>query len=154
MNDEFSAVSFKNWGFFAGTIVLTTLVVAGLYGWLYGFSYLEKSAVGAGRVLVAAFNGQPTTVQPVQPLQPVYPQVNVPVVQYQPQYQPQVVQQPLQAGQFVCPSHGSVGMPLYGQGGVPQCPVCGQVMQFFNSGYQGTTAAWGGQNRQLGTGAG
>ena len=140
MNEEFSTFSLKNWGFFAGTIVVTTLVVAGLYGWIYGFNYLEKSAAGAGRVLVAAFNGQPTQ----QVMQ--YPQVQVPSAQYN---YPAVQSQVIQAGQFICPTHGAVGMPLYGQGGVPQCPICGQVMQFYNSGYQGTAAAW---NPQAGAG--
>jgi hypothetical protein len=138
MKDEFSTFSLKNWSFFTGTIVVTTLVVAGLYGWIYGFNYLGKSAAGAGRVLVAAFNGQAVpTMQPTQPVMQ-YPQVQVPVAQYNYPVQ----SQPVQAGQFVCATHGAVGMPLYGQGGVPQCPICGQIMQFYSSGYQGTVAAW------------
>lgn len=42
------------------------------------------------------------------------------------------------AGQFLCPQHGAVGMPVVDPMGSPHCPVCGQGMLFHGTGMQNT----------------
>jgi len=168
MTDQLSNASIKNWLFFAGAIALTTIVVAALYGWIYGFNYMAKSIQGAGNVLTAAFVGpagtapQPYVYQGQTQTQGAYvyqpaaaptqqvgaaPQPYVYQGQVQTQPQGNYVYQPAaaptqQAGQFVCPQHGAVGMPIYGQGGIPLCPICGQIMQLIGTANPVGLAAW------------
>jgi hypothetical protein len=35
-----------------------------------------------------------------------------------------------QAGQYVCPVHGAVGLPRFNTAGQPLCPIGGELMQF------------------------
>jgi hypothetical protein len=48
------------------------------------------------------------------------------------------------AGQFVCPTHGSVGLPGYTAAGTPVCPLDGQPMQFISAGATNYAQAAGG----------
>jgi len=43
----------------------------------------------------------------------------------------------------VCPRDGVVGLPVIDAGGVPHCPVCGQVMSFYTASPNSMTLAAG-----------
>ncbi len=137
MSNEFNGGTLKDWIYFSITIALTTVVVVFGYGWINGFNNLGESIEGAGRVLVAAYNGQ-SGIPSQQVYNYAYPNVRPNISQ---QVQPSHYNNYLssnpnnasQAGQYVCPQHGAVGMPIYGQHGNQQCPICGQGMQFHNA---------------------
>ena len=114
MSEEMTRSTTANWLYFGGTIAVTTVVVIFLYGWLHGFNTLGRNVAGAGQLMTAAAQFSPT-----------------------PQGYPGVQGQPPRAGQFVCPKGGAVGMPVYWQGNMPQCPNCGQAMNFVTAGSLG-----------------
>jgi len=49
--------------------------------------------------------------------------------------------QPQQPGQYLCPTHGAVGLPRYNAAGGPVCPICGSPMQFRPINTAGATPA-------------
>lgn len=145
----------KNLGLFVGLIGLTAILASVLYGGIHGFDYLGRELKGASAVMLAAFNRPPGTMnqgmapqqmyQPMgqqqmhQPMgqqqmhQPMGQQQMHPGMAYNPNGQFGSAPQPnTVAGQFYCPQHGSIGLPVYDQNSVPYCPLCGQMM-YFNS---------------------
>ena len=103
MVKQYLGVDGKRLGWFAGLIAATVLVVTGLYWSLYGMgTWTDKMQQGANLMIAAA----PLT------------------------YQGQAGSGILAAGQYVCPQHGAVGLPVFDAAGVPHCPVCTQVMCF------------------------
>lgn len=55
------------------------------------------------------------------------------------------VQPGQQNGQYVCPVHGAVGVPLFSAAGTPVCPIGGETMQLRTASIplNGTPAAFG-----------
>lgn len=48
------------------------------------------------------------------------------------------------SGQFICPTHGAVGLPVYNAAGAPVCPLGDQIMQFRSAGSNNYAVAAGG----------
>ena len=103
---------------FLGIVILTTLVVTGIYVSIFGFDNWKSNMSQAGSLMLANFptpvantgnpNG-PNAVGVPTPLSPA----------------------PLNTGttnQFVCPNCGPVGLPNVSATGTPLCPSCGMVM--------------------------
>nr|ASQ41190.1 magnetosome protein Mad4 [Candidatus Magnetananas rongchenensis] len=112
MLQDYLKTKFKYLGFWAATIASSTVVTTGLYWSVFGFGHWQTEMNRAAGLMVAG------AVQPMQ----------------QQQMQPfQQVQTGAVSGQFVCPTHGAVGLPNYDTIGTPHCPVCGQVMNFLST---------------------
>ena len=103
---EYLGVDGKGLAWFAGLIIAALVTVTGIYWFLYGREKWTVKMQQGANLMVAA----------------------VPAAS-QGQTRPGVSA----AGQFVCPSHGAVGLPTYDAAGVPHCPICNQVMCFNNA---------------------
>jgi hypothetical protein len=138
MLDEYSGANVFNLSLFAGLVIVTSIVVILIYGWLYGFNFMEQQVVGASRVMLAAHTapqGAANAGIAPFPMQPAYtygqgllnpaPQSGL----YGYGYTQRVTTGP-SAGQYLCPVHGAVGLPNFDTNGIPHCPICGQYMGF------------------------
>jgi len=110
---------------FLGIVVLTTLVVTGIYVSIFGFNSWQSNMSQAGSLMLANF---PTpianTVDP-NTSGSIASQPNASGVATPP------AAAPLNGGstnQFVCPNCGPVGLPNVSTNGMPLCPNCGTVM--------------------------
>jgi hypothetical protein len=140
MSTGYSRANIFNLSLFAGLVAGTGIIVALIYGALYGFNYMGQEVVGASRVLVAAYNTPPGNMNVAgafsPPMQPGYPYGQGAVYGTAPQTgqygygYPQAVTAGPAAGQYVCPLHGGVGLPNVDPRGFPTCPICGQCMRF------------------------
>jgi len=74
---------------------------------------------------------------PVAAVNPLAPNAHMP------QQNDQGTSSPV-TGQFLCPTHGSVGLPQYTHTGAPVCPLGGQLMQFNGVGASPYALAAGG----------
>ncbi|GFK92294.1 magnetosome protein Mad4 [Fundidesulfovibrio magnetotacticus] len=102
---------------FGGSVALVALVSTAAYWGVYGFGHWKNEMSVANKIMLAA-TAQPLAGQPV-PGRPA-PQAGQTALQAAPS----------QAGQYVCNTHGVVGLPRVGANGQPVCPICGQTMQF------------------------
>jgi hypothetical protein len=126
-------------GYFAGSIAAAALVVTGIYWALFGMNqWTTKVQQGANLMMAAAplpYGGQsfgnPGVGGQVYNGQAYQGQV------------PGVAGMTGGAGQYVCPTHGAVGLPVLDAAGTPHCPVCNQVMCFNRSTAGGTPAPMG-----------
>jgi hypothetical protein len=129
MNMEaYLGVKMSSLGIFAACVAGAAVVSTALYWGIFGFGHWKNEMVVAGRIMTAAAN------QPVA--QQVAPQT--------PQAVPQAGLATPQAGQYVCPTHGAVGLPKRSATGAAACPVCGQPMQLRCLPNGVTTAAFAG----------
>jgi len=104
MIDDYLGIDLKQSGVFAGAMLFTAIIVTALYWFVYGFDHWNDEMHQASNLMMAA-NIMPLNTQHV----------------------------PLQnnsAGQYLCPLHGAVGLPVFDQMGQPHCPVCNSTMQF------------------------
>lgn len=142
MYEEQNEMQLKDIGLFGGVVVLTSIVVILLYGWLYGFKELGHFSADAKGATAAGFiqrNSPPLHQQMAYPYG-AYNQVAAPAGQYgypaaqggsaQYGYSAGGMGQTALAGQYFCPQHGAVGTPAFAPGGLPQCPLCGKMMGF------------------------
>ena len=103
MTEGYLGISGKKLALFAGAITGAVILVTLAYWTIFGFDRWSRTlSQSAGLMLAAA---------PMAYQGPAAPVVQCP-------------------GQYVCPSHGAVGLPNFDAAGVPRCPVCGQVMCF------------------------
>ena len=84
----------------AGTTICTAVVVTLAYCLIFGFDNWRKDITSSTKMMLSA--------------------ATVPVGQ---------APGSSMAGQYVCPTDGPVGLPLFDAAGLPHCPICGQVMQ-------------------------
>jgi len=94
----------KRTGYFAVSVLVAAAVVTIVYWAIFGFDRWKGEIQSASNLMMAAY-------VPAQ-------------VQQQPQTGTGI------AGQYICPQDGAVGLPRLDSGGVPHCPICGQVMTF------------------------
>lgn len=88
---------------FAGVVGATFLLVTGTYWSIYGMdTWSNKIQQGANLMMAAG----PVTCQGQASM-------GIPA-----------------SGQYVCPQHGAVGLPVFDAAGTPHCPVCNQAMCF------------------------
>jgi len=88
---------------FAVSLAGAALVSTAVYWAVFGVQHWNNEMTVAGRIMTAAAT---TPLYPAQPMQ----------------------QQ--QSGQYLCPTHGAVGLPLVNAAGAAVCPICGSPMQF------------------------
>jgi hypothetical protein len=91
---------------FAGLVAAVVFVVTGLYVAIFGFDTWASNMEQAGSMMLANFDPPP----PAPPQSQFTPVAAAPTAQY------------------VCPSCGAVGLPLWTRDGTPRCPVCQGVM--------------------------
>ncbi|KPA19051.1 magnetosome protein Mad4 [Candidatus Magnetomorum sp. HK-1] len=112
MIEEYIPMDVKKLSLFTGSVIGTVVLTTLLYWFIYGFDLWQSQMNRASALMTAA------AMVPAQPLQAynggAYNQNS--------------------SGQFVCPQHGSVGLPNYDATGLPHCPICGQIMQFHSAG--------------------
>ncbi|MBF0119411.1 MAG: hypothetical protein HQK79_11290 [Desulfobacterales bacterium] len=101
-NNEFDL---KKVGLFIGLVLGTAIITTILYWLIYGFDKWKTDITSASNLMLAAN---------------VYPSLQGHTSQ----------SGGGTAGQYLCPTHGAVGMPVINVQGVPACPICGMVMQF------------------------
>ena len=126
-------------GVMASAAVLTTV----LYVQLYGFDKWKGDMITANDLMLAGTllplgETEPQQAQP-QMFNPQQMPMQMHHQQQAPQMQHQQQQNGMAAGQFLCPQHGPVGMPIFSQAGTAHCPLCTQPMLFH--GTQNTTQA-------------
>jgi len=97
-------------GFFAASVAGVAAVSTAIYWAVFGFGHWSNEMSVAQKIMLARAN------QPV--VQQQAPQAAVPPLQAG-----------QQAGQYVCATHGAVGLPRFTAAGVAVCPICGQPMQ-------------------------
>ena len=102
----FDKTELKRYGSFLGLVLGAAVITTVIYWTIFGFSKWSSQVQTASDLMTAA------AVAPI----------------LQQPYATAVQQQP--SGQFVCPQHGAVGLPNWSAAGVPNCPICGQVMAF------------------------
>ncbi len=127
--DKKTKADVLNWTLFTGTITFTTILVIILYGWLYGYDFLGRY-ISSPNITVSAWQGQHTVqAQPHVNCPPgtTYPGV---LPRHAPPVYSRATVSNTSTGQYICPTHGAVGMPFFRQNGIPQCPVGGGIMQF------------------------
>ena len=138
MTNSYSGANIFNLSLFGGLVTVVTIIVVLIYGWMYGFNFMEQQVVGASRVLLAAHTVPQGTMNAgtaAFPAQPTYtfgqglyspaPQTGL----YGYGYTQGISAEP-SAGQYLCPMHGAVGLPTFDSSGFPHCPLCGQCMGF------------------------
>lgn len=113
MSEDNVGVDLKRLGIPVGLMVATTLVVTLVYWGIFGFDVWEEEMGQAADLMMAA------SVAPIA----------APTGNYG------------TAGQYVCPRDGASGLPNVDGQGLPHCPVCGQVMNFFPASPQSMTLA-------------
>ncbi|MBW1942807.1 MAG: hypothetical protein JRJ51_08225 [Deltaproteobacteria bacterium] len=121
MSEQYVGVDLKKCGYFSGLVVGTAAVVTVIYWGIFGFDTWQEEMRQGADLLMAA------SVAPVVPVAPVA----------------QPTRSFRSAGQYVCPRDGVVGLPVIDAGGVPHCPVCGQVMSFYTASPNSMTLAAG-----------
>ncbi|MGA2225420.1 MAG: hypothetical protein ABSH41_13375 [Syntrophobacteraceae bacterium] len=98
---EYNDIDAKRLGYFAGSIVAAAVVVTAIYCGLYGLKkWTGSMQQGANLMMVAAPAPYQGSVRTGA------------------------------AGQFICPTHGAVGLPVVDASGVPRCPLCNGAMSF------------------------
>lgn len=100
---EYLGVDGKRLVLFTGLVIAVLITVTGIYWSLYGREQWTTKMQQGANLMVAAV---PTASQG------------------------QTRSGMSMAGQYVCPSHGAVGLPAYDAAGVPHCPICNQAMCF------------------------
>ncbi len=105
----FDETELKRYGSFLGLVLGAALITTCIYWAIFGFGTWTRQVQSASNLMAAA--------------------AVAPVLQ-----QPCVTATQSSAGQFVCPQHGAVGLPNWSAAGVPNCPICGQVMGFRGAG--------------------
>jgi len=108
MIEDYLGIDLKQSGIFVGIMITTVIIVTALYWFVYGFDHWNSEMQQASNLMMAA-NTMPLNQQNLQPV-------------------PQ--QQTYTAGQYLCPTHGAVGLPNFDQMGQPHCPICNATMQF------------------------
>lgn len=110
---------------FLGIVVLTALVVTGIYVSIFGFDNWKSNMSQAGSLMLANF---PT------PLNTTGNQIGNGTVADSPNALG-IATTPVQSAppqgttnQYICPYCGPVGLPNMSTNGVPLCPSCGMVM--------------------------
>ena len=100
---EYLGVDGKRLAWFTGLVIAALITVTGIYWFLYGrVKWTTKMQQGANLMMaVAPAMSQGQTGSGIST-----------------------------AGQYVCPQHGAVGLPVFDTAGSPHCPVCNQVMCF------------------------
>lgn len=107
---EYHDIDAKRLGYFVGSIVAAAVAVTVIYCGVYGLKKWTGSVQqGANLMMVAAPAPYQGAVRPGT------------------------------AGQFICPTHGAVGLPVVDAAGVPRCPICNGEMSF-NGPQAGTQA--------------
>lgn len=114
--EDYFGVPARSVSIFVGTIALSGLLATGIYWGIFGFGKWQSEMTVASKLMLAA------ATTPIQPGQQG------------------------QSGQYVCPTHGAVGLPRFNAAGAAGCPVCGQPMQFryFGASAAATPAAFQG----------
>lgn len=112
----FDKTELKRYGAFFGCVLGAAVITTAIYWAVFGFGKWSRQVQTASDLMTAA--------------------AVVPVLQ-----QPFTTAVQQQAGQFVCPQHGAVGLPNWNAAGVPTCPICGQVMIFRGATVNPTLAA-------------
>lgn len=110
---------------FLGIVVLTTLVVTGIYVSIFGFDSWQSNMSQAGSLMLANF---PTPIANTGNPNASGSIANRPNASG---VTPAAATAPLNRGttnQFVCPNCGPVGLPNVNTNGTPLCPNCGAVM--------------------------
>ncbi|NVM57014.1 MAG: hypothetical protein HWN51_02685 [Desulfobacterales bacterium] len=105
MLGRYFEVDAKKYGHFFGLVVGTAVIVTGIYWAIFGFDRWKVEIQRASDLMMAA------SVAPVAPA----PSGSG------------------MAGQYICPQDGAVGIPSFDAARTPHCPVCGQVMGFYNA---------------------
>jgi hypothetical protein len=98
---EYHDIDAKRLGYFVGSIVTAAVAVTVIYCSLYGFRKWTGNVQQGANLMMAA--------------------------------SPAPYQTPARtaiAGQFICPAHGAVGLPVFDAAGVPRCPLCKEAMGF------------------------
>ena len=103
MTEGYLGISGKKLACFAGTIMAAVVVVTVAYWAVFGFDRWSRAVSQSASLMLAA---APMT------------------------YQGQTAPATYGSGQYVCPTHGAVGLPAFDAAGAPHCPVCSQVMRF------------------------
>nr|WCC90938.1 magnetosome protein Mad4 [Desulfobacteraceae bacterium] len=104
MIEDYINLDTKKMGIFIGSVLGTTVVVTLLYWIVFGFDQWKGQMEQASSLMTAAAT-----------------------------MQQQSYGNSSNSGQFVCPLHGAVGLPNYNASGMPCCPICGQLMQFYGA---------------------
>jgi len=107
MIEDYLGIDLKQSGIFVGVMIATVITVTALYWFVYGFDHWNSEMQQASNLMMAA-NVMPLNTQNIQ----------------------QRPQQKTVAGQYLCPTHGAVGLPTFDQMGQPHCPICNSTMQF------------------------
>lgn len=99
---------------FSGGILAAAVVATGIYWGVFGFGHWKNEMNVASTLMTAA------ATAPVQAMQAG------------------------QSGQYVCPTHGAVGLPRANAAGQAVCPICAQPMQLrcFGAAPSATPAAF------------
>lgn len=116
MSDRYD-IDAKRLGYFVGSVVAAAVVVTAVYVGLYGLKKWTGGVQQGANLMLAA------TRAPIQG-----------------------GARTGTAGQYICPTHGAVGLPVFDAAGVAHCPICNQPMSFNGSraGGQAGLVAFGG----------
>ena len=95
--------------YFAGTTICTTVVVTLAYCLIFGFDNWRTDMTNSTKMMLSA--------------------ATVPMGQAAAAPYATRAGGGAAAGQYVCPTDGAVGLPLFDAAGMPHCPMCGQIMQ-------------------------
>lgn len=109
--EQYLGADLRSLGLFAGLIVGAAVIVTLTYWAIFGFDRWNTNVQTASDLMMAA--------------------VVSPVVSTSPNGQTPSYTTGM-TGQFLCPTHGAVGLPNYDAAGSPRCPLCGQAMLFRN----------------------
>lgn len=146
MIEDYLHMDLKNLGYFSGLVILVAVLITMLYWFIFGFNTWKNNVQTASDLMLAAapagsptggraggqagnggFNQAAATLPMGQTPHNTHqnsPGTNNPV-----------------SGQFICPTHGAVGLPVYNGAGDPVCPLGDQIMQFKSAGSNNFAAA-------------
>ena len=116
MSDRYD-IDAKRLGYFVGSILAAAVVVTAVYIGLYGLKKWSGGVQQGANLMLAAT-----------------------------QVPSQGAARTGTTGQYVCPTHGAVGLPAFDAAGAPHCPICNQAMSFngLGAGGQAGLVAFGG----------
>ena len=103
MSREYLEIDAKGLGYFVGAVIAAILVVTAVYSAFFGWKKWTTNMQQGTNLMMAAAPAP---------------------------YQGQVVARAGTTGQFICPTHGAVGLTVFDAAGVPRCPICNGAMTF------------------------
>jgi len=104
----------KQFGILCGLVFLMLISISVLYGSINGFDRLGSDAGGAPEYMTGFQTTQMGNAPSGQQFSQSQLSMHI-------------------SGQYVCPQHGGVGLPVFDAYNYPHCPICNQVMQFTSS---------------------